>query len=153
MWSPNPRLQRTHLRAPLSRKTFAAIPRSASLKRSAACGVAFLPVLAVVMGCLRPVVDYSFRAEGVVTDPGGRPIPNARVTLEISRTVYKVITPVTKSDTYTDENGRFAFGYISHDADPPYTLGFEKLGYQSVLLEGEVQAMNPHSVTLKPVAK
>ncbi len=111
MWSPNPRLQRTHLRAPLSRKTFAAIPRSASLKRSAACGVAFLPVLAVVMGCLRPVVDYSFRAEGVVTDPGGRPIPNARVTLEISRTVYKVITPVTKSDTYTDENGRFAFGY------------------------------------------
>ncbi|SRR6266496_3207368 len=132
---------------------FGAIPRSTSVNRFTFWGVAFLPVLAAVMGCLRPVVDYSFRAEGVVMDPGGRPVPNARVTIEISGTVYQVITPVTKSDTYTDENGRFAFRYISHDADPPYTLRFEKLGYQSALLEGEVQAKNPHSITLKPVAK
>jgi hypothetical protein len=110
-------------------------------------------VLLLVMGCLRTIHDYAFRAEGVVLDPDGQPISKVRVTLEIAEPVYQAITPVTRADTYTDEQGRFAFAYISHDGDPSYTLGFEKQGYQTRLIEGAVQAMNPHSVKMVLVAK
>ncbi len=150
--TPNPRLQRTPS-APLSRQPFGAGARVAAAWCFVLGNLVLVQALVLAIGCVRTIVDYSFRAEGVVTDASGRAIPNTRVTLDISTTVYKAITPVTSSDTYTDEQGRFAFWYISHEPDPPYTLGFEKPGYQSVMVEGAVQAMNPHSVRMTPVAK
>jgi len=149
--SPNPRLQRTPLRAPLSRKPLGATRRSS-------CGVAgavlLLPAMMLSIGCAhRITADYVFRAEGVVSDDRGQPIPRVQVTLEVVGPVYSGVTPVKHADIFTDDLGHFGFGCLSHEKDPSYTLGFEKQGYTSVLIEGAVQAMNPHLVTMVPVAK
>lgn len=109
-------------------------------------------LLVLLTGCMHKIYDFYFRAESVVLDPDGRPISNVRVTVEIAKPVYRVIAPVRLAETYTDLQGRFAFEYISHESDPSYTLGFDKSGYQPVLIEGAIQAMNPHSVRLVPVA-
>ena len=109
-------------------------------------GVAVL----VLPNCARRVADYSFEARGTVTNEAGSPIPNVRVTLEVGIPVYQVITPVTRTDTYTDTDGNFSFWFISHDPDPPYALWFDKEGYESVSVEDARRAMNPHLIRLKP---
>jgi len=156
MRASNPRLQRTRtapLRSPLSFETLGALKGGVPRWRRAAGAFPLLVGLVLAIGCAHTIYDYSFRAEGVVLDPDGHPVPRVWVRLEIAKPVYQAITPVTHADTYTDVQGRFAFTYISHDGDPSYTLGFEKPGYQSVSIEGAIQAMNPHSVKMVPVAK
>ena len=72
-----------------------------------------------------------------------------RVTLQIQGVVYEAVTPVTRTDTYTDGRGEFGFAYLTERPSQIYSLWFDKEGYESVSVEGASLAENPHRITMK----
>ncbi len=97
--------------------------------------------------------DYVFRAEGQVVAENGAALAGVRVTIQIFGPVFRVIDPVTLAHAATDANGHFAFWYISHHPNPPYSLTFEREGFRTETVEGAIQEMNPHKVVLRPIAR
>ena len=90
-----------------------------------------------------------FSALGSVFDEQNHPMADVKVTLRISNIVYKAITPLESDVRNTNELGEFNFQYISGSLDPPYSLTFEKDGFEKQVIGNATQNMNPFHVILK----
>ncbi len=78
-----------------------------------------------------PVHDYIFGVTGVVKSEDDAPLQDAEITLEVSGTVYKAITPVRTVTVKTDNLGSFFFMYISHKRGVKYTVTVHKQGFEA----------------------
>ena len=93
--------------------------------------------------------DYMFGVAGQVIDVGGKPVPNARVTLTTDRPVYDSITPLRTRVIETDVVGWFAVVYRTHHLPTPYVLLVEKQGCTSQRISSVAPPSQEHSITLE----
>ncbi len=145
----NPRLQRTPLRAPLSRKPLGAPTHMRRTTLVALLGVA----VSIFPACRHLISDYGFHAYGVVVDHDGTPIRGVRVTLEIPVAEYQPNPPIIHGLAYTDERGEFIFSYFAGGPIRLYSLRFDKDGYTTLAVEEAPLAASPHRIVLKAVGK
>jgi hypothetical protein len=125
--------------------------RFARRRSPAAAGLLAATVVLAALGaesCTHKSLEYPFLVSGTVSDASGQPLDGVRVTLEIQGMVYDGTTPVHRTDTYSDDRGRFAFDYVTRDPTQLYSLWFDKEGYESSSIEKASLAKSVHAVTL-----
>ena len=138
--APNTRVQRT--------RSSASPPHSPLTRRPLGAAI-FAVAMSALFACRHTIVDYSFRVQGTVVDAGGLPISGVRVTLQIQGVAYQAVTEVSRTETYTDEGGRFGFEYLTHDPGQIYSLWFDKPTLESTAIEGASLAESPFRITMK----
>jgi hypothetical protein len=111
-------------------------------------GAAVVATAIATAACAQKALEYPFMVSGSVSDASGQPLGGVRVTLQIHGVVYEGATPMQRTDTYTDERGRFAFDYVTRDPTELYSLSFDKEGYESSSIERASLARSVHDVKL-----
>jgi hypothetical protein len=99
-------------------------------------------------GCAQKALEYPFLVSGTVADAAGQPLGGVRVTLQIQGVVYDGTTPVQRTDTYTDDHGRYAFDLVTRDPTERFSLAFDKEGYESSSIEKTSLAETAHDARL-----
>ena len=106
--------------------------------------------LAALIVWPRKIVEYATGADGVVTDPQGKPIAGATVRLRFDERVFDAITPVREAQLQTDDQGRFGDFFIScGKPGGPYLVIVEKPGFVTSRVRGT--GTGHHRIVLQPV--
>src|SRR5262249_37014482 len=111
----------------------------------------FLAAIATA-GCAQKALEYPFIVSGTVDDSSGQPLGGVRVAPQVHGVVYEGPKPVQRTDTYTDDRGRYAFDYVTRDPTQLYSLWFDKEGFESSSIEKASLAESIHHVRLARLA-
>jgi hypothetical protein len=111
-------------------------------------GLALVLIFLLASGCFIPYGDVWFRFEGVVSDPEGRPIPEARIEIFVNGKLAG-----ERSVELTDAEGRYEFFESSCPCDFDFELVAAKEGYESYSLKlsgRKANRLRTHDIVLRP---
>jgi len=107
-------------------------------------------IAAAVVFARREPAPSPVRIVGKTVDPGGTPLADVLVTLEIAPADSDEETPIERVETRSDAKGDFSINYIGHWRQASYLLEAQKTGFETVTVEDAGDLKSPVILRFAP---